>query len=43
MTKEQPEEKTPQEKINTKQILKLTEETIYKELYYGRLLPSHSG
>ena len=26
--KEQPEEKTPQEKINTKQILKLTEETI---------------
>ena len=28
--KEQPEEKTPQEKINTKQILKLTEETISK-------------
>ena len=28
--KEQPEEKAPQEKINTKQILKLTEETIQK-------------
>ena len=29
--KEQPEEKQPQEKINTKQILKLTEEAISKE------------
>ena len=29
-TKEQSEEKVPQEKINTKQILKLTEETIQK-------------
>ena len=32
-TKEQSEEKVPQEKINTKQILKLTEETIQKDVY----------